>query len=80
MARQLLPAGQFVEVFVNTPLAVCEERDPKGLYGKARRGDIKNFTGIDSPYEAPEAPDLIIDTVNMSPQQAAERIFESLQL
>lgn len=80
MARQLLPDEQFVEVFVNTPLAVCEERDPKGLYSKARRGDIKNFTGIDSPYEAPDTPDLVIDTVSMSPEQAAERIFESLQL
>jgi bifunctional enzyme CysN/CysC len=55
MARELLEAGEFVEVFVDTPLAVAEARDPKGLYRKARAGELKNFTGIDSPYEAPEA-------------------------
>ncbi|MCP2936229.1 adenylyl-sulfate kinase, partial [Salmonella enterica subsp. enterica serovar Typhimurium] len=54
MARGLLEDGEFIEIFVDTPIAVAEERDPKGLYKKARRGEIKNFTGIDSPYEAPE--------------------------
>jgi bifunctional enzyme CysN/CysC len=58
---------------------VAEQRDPKGLYKKARRGDLKNFTGIDSPYEAPESPELRVDTTTMSPEDAAERIVEFLQ-
>ena len=62
MARALLAEGEFIEVFVDTPLEVAEQRDPKGLYRKARRGDLKNFTGIDSPYEPPENPELRIDT------------------
>lgn len=56
--RELLPEGRFIEVFVDTPLAVCEQRDPKGLYKKARAGEIKNFTGISSAYEAPEQPEV----------------------
>ena len=61
MARELMEPGEFLEIYVNTPLEVCEERDPKGLYRQARRGEIANFTGIDSPYEPPEAPDYVID-------------------
>jgi len=79
MAREILEGGEFIEVFVDTPLAVAEERDVKGLYAKARAGQLKNFTGIDSPYEAPEAPELRIDTTAMSPVEAAERIVEWLE-
>jgi bifunctional enzyme CysN/CysC len=74
MARDLQAEGDFVEVFVDTPLAVAEQRDVKGLYKKARAGELKNFTGIDSPYEAPEAPEIRIDTTKTSPAEAAERI------
>lgn len=62
MVRNLLPAGEFIEVFLDTPLETCEQRDPKGLYGKARAGQITNFTGIDSPYERPERPEIRLDT------------------
>ncbi len=79
MAREILEGGEFIEVFVDTPLAVAEERDVKGLYAKARAGQLKNFTGIDSPYEAPETPELRIDTTAMSPVEAAERIVEWLE-
>ena len=75
MARERLDEGEFVEVFVDTPLAEAERRDVKGLYKKARAGELKNFTGIDSPYEAPEHPEIRIDTTSMSPEQAAEQIF-----
>lgn len=79
MARDLLPAGAFLEIFIDTPLAVAEARDPKGLYRKARAGEIKNFTGISSPYEAPESPDLRIDTTKMSSDEAAESIVNLLE-
>ena len=79
MARELLEAGEFIEVFVDTPLEVAEQRDVKGLYRKARRGEIKNFTGIDSPYEVPEAPEIRIDTTQMNAEQAADYIIEYLQ-
>ncbi|MBP0631108.1 MULTISPECIES: sulfate adenylyltransferase subunit CysN [unclassified Cupriavidus] len=79
MARTLAGDGEFVEVFIDTPLAVAEERDPKGLYRKARRGELKNFTGIDSPYEAPERPELRIDTTANTAEQAAERIVAWLR-
>jgi bifunctional enzyme CysN/CysC len=79
MARELLPAGDFFEVFVDAPLNVVEARDRKGLYKKARRGEIKHFTGISSPYEAPENPELHIDTTKLSPEDAAERIVAHLQ-
>ena len=79
MAREILQDGEFIEVFVDTPLAVAEARDVKGLYAKARAGQLKNFTGIDSPYEAPEAPELRIDTTAMTPVEAAERIVEWLE-
>ncbi len=74
LARSLVPAGDFLEVFVDTPVAVCEQRDPKGLYAKVRAGAIKNFTGIDSPYEPPLKPELRITTVDTSAQDAAETI------
>jgi bifunctional enzyme CysN/CysC len=78
MARAMLAEGEFIEVHIDTPLGVAEERDPKGLYKKARRGDLKNFTGIDSPYEAPETPEIRIDTTATTPDQAAELIVEYL--
>jgi bifunctional enzyme CysN/CysC len=78
MARALFEPGEFFEVFVDTPLAEAERRDVKGLYRKARRGELKNFTGIDSPYEAPEQPEIRIDTTAVSPEEAAERIVETL--
>ena len=78
MARDLFASGEFFEVFVDTPLAEAERRDVKGLYKKARRGELKNFTGIDSPYEAPEAAEIRIDTTAMPPEQAAERIIAHL--
>jgi bifunctional enzyme CysN/CysC len=66
-------------VFVDTPIEIAEQRDRKGLYRKARRGDLKNFTGIDSPYEAPEAPELRIDTTAVDAEQAAEAVLEQLR-
>jgi bifunctional enzyme CysN/CysC len=79
MARALLGEGEFIEIHVDAPLDVAEKRDPKGLYKKARRGDLKNFTGIDSPYEAPEQPELRIDTTSLSPEDAADTIVAYLQ-
>jgi bifunctional enzyme CysN/CysC len=79
MARSLFETGEFVEVHVDAPLAVAEERDPKGLYKKARRGELTNFTGIDSPYEPPEEPELRIDTTEASPADSARTIIESLE-
>jgi bifunctional enzyme CysN/CysC len=79
MARDLLEDGEFLEVYVETPLAVAEQRDPKGLYRKARSGDLKNFTGIDSPYEAPENPEILVDTSSMSAEQCARRIISDLR-
>ena len=78
MVRDLMAEGEFIEVFVNTPLDVAEARDVKGLYKKARSGQLKNFTGIDSPYEAPEAPQLVVDTVSLSAEEAADRVVEAL--
>ncbi|CAB3969082.1 MULTISPECIES: sulfate adenylyltransferase subunit CysN [Burkholderia] len=78
MARAMVGPDEFVEVFVDTPLAVAEERDPKGLYRKARRGELKHFTGIDSPYEPPAQPELRVDTVAESPEEAADRIVAYL--
>jgi bifunctional enzyme CysN/CysC len=78
MARDMMEAGEFIEVFVDAPLAVTEERDPKGLYKKARRGDLKNFTGIDSPYEVPENPELCVDTSLCTPEEAADLIYQRL--
>ncbi|MEP6657999.1 MAG: adenylyl-sulfate kinase, partial [Betaproteobacteria bacterium] len=78
MARALVTPGEFCEVFVDTPLDVAEERDPKGFYKKARRGELKNFTGIDSPYERPENPEIRIDTTRTAPEEAAEMIVAHL--
>jgi len=68
----------FVEVYVNAPLEVCEQRDPKGLYAKARAGEVKQFTGIDDPYEAPEKPELVVHTDKQTPQEAAASVLELL--
>jgi bifunctional enzyme CysN/CysC len=76
MVRQLMADGDFVEIFIDTPLAVAEQRDVKGLYKKARAGQLKNFTGIDSPYEPPQHPDIHIDTMHVSPEAAADAIVE----
>ncbi|WP_120716393.1 sulfate adenylyltransferase subunit CysN [Tsuneonella amylolytica] len=78
MVRDMLPEGEFVEIFVDTPLSVAEERDVKGLYKKARAGDLKNFTGIDSPYEPPENPEIVVNTVEMTADEAAEAILAKL--
>ena len=78
MARELLGEGEFLEVFVDTPLDVAEGRDPKGLYKKARRGELRNFTGVDSPYEMPEHPDVRVDTTRLSAEDAAGVILERL--
>jgi len=79
MVRELLDSNEFLEVYVKAPLDVCEERDPKGLYKKARAGEIKNFTGIDSKYEEPEAPEIVIETGDSSPEQCAEQIISYLK-
>jgi bifunctional enzyme CysN/CysC len=78
MVRAMIPAGEFLEIFVDTPLAVAESRDIKGLYKKARSGELKNFTGIDSPYELPVKPELRIDTTEMSAEEAASLIVDAL--
>ena len=78
MVRKMLPEGEFIEIFVDTPLEVAEARDVKGLYKKARSGQLKNFTGIDSPYEPPENPEIRVNTVEMTPVEAAEHIIRTL--
>jgi bifunctional enzyme CysN/CysC len=78
MVRRMVPEGEFLEVFIDTPLSEAEKRDAKGLYAKARAGELKNFTGIDSPYEPPEAPEIRIDTTQLSADEAADRILEEL--
>jgi len=78
MARQLFAEGEFIEVYMDTPLDVAEARDPKGLYKKARRGELKNFTGIDSPYEAPGAPELVVNPAETTPEAAADVLINSL--
>ncbi|MCC2527088.1 adenylyl-sulfate kinase [Bacillus sp. FSL K6-1012] len=79
MVRELFPDGEFLEIYVKCPLQICEQRDPKGLYKKARNGDIKHFTGIDSPYEAPLSPDLIIESDQTSIADGADLIIKKLQ-
>ncbi|MGE5502066.1 MAG: sulfate adenylyltransferase subunit CysN [Ignavibacteriales bacterium] len=79
LARSLMGEGEFVEVFIDTPLAEAEKRDVKGLYRKARAGELKNFTGVDSPYEEPESPEIRIDTTGLSPVEAAEKIVAWLE-
>jgi bifunctional enzyme CysN/CysC len=78
MVRKMLPPGEFIEIYVDTPLDVAEARDVKGLYRKARSGELKNFTGIDSPYEAPEAPEISVNTAKMSAAEAADFIVQQL--
>jgi bifunctional enzyme CysN/CysC len=78
MVRAMMEPGEFLEVFIDTPLAEAERRDVKGLYAKARAGQLKNFTGIDSPYEPPERPEMRIDTTQLSAQEAADLIVERL--
>ena len=80
MARRLVGQGEFIEIFVDTPIAVAEARDPKGLYKKARRGELRDFTGIDSPYEPPENPEIRIDTTVLSAEDAAEQIVGFLTM
>lgn len=77
-ARGLMAEGEFVEVYVNTPLIVAERRDPKGLYKKARRGELQQFTGIDSPYEVPESPEIVVDTTTQTVQESADGLFRLL--
>jgi bifunctional enzyme CysN/CysC len=79
MARELVESGEFIEIFVDTPLTVAETRDVKGLYAKARRGEIKNFTGIDSEYEVPEAPEIDVDTTRLAAEESAELIVSWLE-
>jgi bifunctional enzyme CysN/CysC len=78
MVRKMLPEGEFIEIFVDTPLSVAEGRDVKGLYKKAREGKLKNFTGIDSPYEPPENPEIRVNTVDMTPEEAARFIVQQI--
>lgn len=77
--RALFEEGEFIEVFVSCPLEECERRDPKQLYKKARRGEIKNFTGIDSPYEPPTSPEITIQTDLLTVEEAVEKVFEYLR-
>ena len=77
--RDLMEDGEFLEVFVDTPVEICERRDPKGLYAKARAGEIPNFTGISDPYESPENPELVIKTASSTPEEAANAIIDMLQ-
>nr|WP_234346761.1 adenylyl-sulfate kinase [Halomonas sp. G11] len=79
LARDLLEEGEFLEIYVDAPLDVVEARDPKGLYKKARRGELKNFTGIDSAYEAPNLPDIHLKTEHMSPENAADTVIQALR-
>lgn len=78
MARSLVPEGEFFEVFVDTPLAEAEKRDVKGLYKKARAGQLKNFTCVDSPYERPENPEIVVDTMKLDAAGAVELIVARL--
>lgn len=78
MVREMMGEAEFIEIFVDTPLEVAEERDVKGLYKKARSGELKNFTGIDSPYEPPENPEITVNTVAMTPEEAADHIIQQI--
>ena len=79
MARSLFGPGEFIEVFVDVPLAVAEQRDVKGLYAKARRGELPHFTGIDSPYEAPIAAEIHLDAAALSVEESADRVLQELE-
>ncbi|WP_303285422.1 adenylyl-sulfate kinase [Marinobacter sp. SS8-8] len=78
LVRKLFPAGEFIEVYMDTPLATCEERDPKGLYQKARSGEIRHFTGIDSPYEVPAHPEIRLDTSRHSVEACVDSLIAYL--
>ena len=78
MVREMFADGEFIEIFVNTPMDVCEQRDPKGLYKKARAGQISQFTGIDSAYEVPENPDIEINTIDLDSHQCAQKVVDQL--
>jgi adenylylsulfate kinase len=78
-ARRILPPGTFVEIFVDCPLAVCEERDPKGMYAKARQGLIPDFTGVSSPYEAPLSPEITLKSDILPVEACADQVVEYLQ-
>lgn len=80
MARGLFQQGDFIEVFIETPIKVCEERDPKGLYAKVRKGELKGFSGIDSPYEPPKNPEILINTCQCGPEESLNFIIERLGL
>lgn len=80
LAKNIIGAEDFVEIYIDTPLEVCEQRDVKGLYKKARAGEIKNFTGIDAPYEAPEHPQLTLQTHEMTVEESALRILQYLNI
>lgn len=77
--RELMDKNDFIEIYVKCDLSVCEERDVKGLYSKARAGEIKDFTGIDSPYEEPENPEFVVDTTKSSVEESVERIYQYLE-
>jgi bifunctional enzyme CysN/CysC len=79
MARALVGEGEFIEVFVDTPIEVAEARDQKGLYGKARRGELKNFTGVDSPYESPEHAEIRLDTTRLTAENSADAVIRHLE-
>jgi bifunctional enzyme CysN/CysC len=79
MAREIAAPHDFIEVFIDTPLDECIRRDPKGLYAKAQAGELPNFTGLDSPYEAPENPEMRLGTVGASPEALADRLVETLR-
>ncbi len=79
IVRELMGEGNFFEIYCEAPLDICEQRDPKGLYKKARAGEIKGFTGIDAPYEAPEKPEMVVRTDQLSPQEATIKLIEMLE-
>jgi bifunctional enzyme CysN/CysC len=79
MVRELVGADEFFEIYVDTPIEECMRRDPKGLYARAKEGKIKNFTGIDSPYEVPEHPEIVVNTSGATAEEVARRIVEALR-
>jgi bifunctional enzyme CysN/CysC len=78
MVRGLVQAGEFIEVYVDTPIAECERRDPKGLYAKAKAGKLKNFTGVDAPYQAPEQPEVHLAGIGRPPEDLAAEVLAAL--
>lgn len=80
LARQIIGTDRFIEVFVSTPLAICEKRDPKGLYQKARTGELKDFTGVSAPYEAPDSPDLLLNTHDLAFPECLKQLLKILDI